>query len=90
MRPEVEKVPNMAGEQKGVMASKAGRLLRSVRLLLAREKSYDVTVAERSKRGRRLTKSVSTTRYVQHSFSYKVSQKGNFYHKKDIPNCNII
>ena len=49
-------------EQKVVMASKAGRLLRSVKLLLAREKSYDVSVAEGRKRGRILTKSVSTTR----------------------------
>ena len=52
----------VSGEQKVVMASRAGRLLRSVRLLLAREKSYDVSTAEGRKRGRRLTKSVSTTR----------------------------
>ena len=55
---------NVTREQKVVMASKAGRLLRSVKLLLAREKSYDVSVAEGRKRGRRLTKSVSTTRCV--------------------------
>ena len=54
---------NVSGEQKVMMASKAGKLLRSVKLLLAREKSYDVSVAEGRKRGRRLTKSVSTTRY---------------------------
>ena len=52
----------VTGEQKVVMASRAGRLLRSVKLLLAREKSYDVSTAEGRKRGRRLTKSVSTTR----------------------------
>lgn len=51
----------VTGEQKVVMASRAGRLLRSVKLLLAREKSYDVSTAEGRKRGRRLTKSVSTT-----------------------------
>ena len=36
-----------------VMASKASRLLKSVRLMLAREKSYDVSQAEEGKRGRK-------------------------------------
>ena len=62
-----------------MMASKAGKLLRSVKLLLAREKSYDVSVAEGRKRGRRLTKSVSTTRYeslqaVRHIYSRNLMQ----------------
>ena len=35
------------------MASKASRLLKSVRLMLAREKSYDVSQAEEGKRGRK-------------------------------------
>ena len=38
---------------KVVMASKASRLLKSVRLMLAREKSYDVSQAEEGKRGRK-------------------------------------
>ena len=46
-------------EPKIVMASRAGRLLRSVRLLLAREKSYDVSTAEGRRRGRP-AKSVSS------------------------------
>jgi len=40
-------------EAKVVMASKASRLLKSVRLMLAREKSYDVSQAEEGKRGRK-------------------------------------
>ena len=49
-------------EPRIVVASRAGRLLRSVRLLLAREKSYDVSTAEGRRRGRRPAKSVSSTR----------------------------
>lgn len=48
-------------EPRIVVASRAGRLLRSVRLLLAREKSYDVSTAEGRRRGRRPAKSVSST-----------------------------
>ena len=68
-RCDQEKVVDMetreVGDQhKVVMASKAGKLLKSVKLLLAREKSYDLSNAEGRKRNRRLTKSVSTTRYL--------------------------
>merc|ERR1712223_2189636 len=43
-------------EAKVVMASKASRLLKSVRLMLARERSYDVSQAEEGKRGREASK----------------------------------
>merc|ERR1712223_2253627 len=43
-------------EAKVVMASKASRLLKSVRLMLARERSYDVSQAEEGKRGRKASK----------------------------------
>ena len=49
----------VTGEQKVVMANRAGRLLRTVKLLLAREKSYDLSSAEGRKGGRRLSKSSS-------------------------------
>ena len=52
----------VSGEQKVVMANRAGRLLRTVKLLLAREKSYDLSSAEGRKGGRRLSKSSSTSR----------------------------
>ena len=65
-RAETEAAPEAVSSQppppepRIVVASRAGRLLRSVRLLLAREKSYDVSTAEGRRRGRRLgTKSVS-------------------------------
>ena len=60
--PEVVSSQPPPAEPKIVMASRAGRLLRSVRLLLAREKSYDVSTAEGRRRGRRPAKSVSSTR----------------------------
>ena len=49
----------VSGEQKVVMANRAGRLLKTVKLLLAREKSYDLSSAEGRKGGRRLSKSSS-------------------------------
>ena len=52
----------VSGEQKVVMANKAGRLLKTVKLLLAREKSYDLSSAEGRKGGRRLSKSSSMSR----------------------------
>ena len=52
----------VSGEQKVVMANRAGRLLRTVKLLLAREKSYDLSSAEGRKGGRRLSKSSSISR----------------------------
>ena len=52
----------VSGEQKVVMANRAGRLLRTVKLLLAREKSYDLSSAEGRKGGRRLSKSSSSSR----------------------------
>ena len=48
-----------------VMASKASRLLKSVRLMLAREKSYDVSQAEEGKRGRKSGRTVYHHRLVQ-------------------------
>ena len=55
----------MAVVGRGAVASKAGRLLRSVRLLLAREKSYDLSSAEgRKPRGRRVGKE-RNNRYVE-------------------------
>ena len=58
--PEVVSSPPPPPEPRIVVASRAGRLLRSVRLLLAREKSYDVSTAEGRRRGRRpQAKSVS-------------------------------
>ena len=68
MLPEPKLVPVMSqlghvpGEKKAAMANRAGRLLRTVKLLLAREKSYDLCSAEGRKGGRRLSKSSSTTR----------------------------
>ena len=53
---------SVSGEQKVVMANRAGRLLRTVKLLLAREKSYDLSSAEGRKGGRRLSKSSSSSR----------------------------
>ena len=47
------------------MASKASRLLKSVRLMLAREKSYDVSQAEEGKRGRKSGRTVYHHRFVQ-------------------------
>ena len=47
------------------MASKASRLLKSVRLMLAREKSYDVSQAEEGKRGRKSGRTVYHHRLVQ-------------------------
>jgi len=47
----------VSGEQKVVLASKASRLLKTVKLMLAREKSYNVSSAEGRKRGRKLQKS---------------------------------
>jgi len=52
--PQLELV---SGEQKVVLASKASRLLKTVKLMLAREKSYNVSSAEGRKRGRKLQKS---------------------------------
>ena len=52
----------VSGEQKVVMANRAGRLLKTVKLLLAREKSYDLSSAEGRKGGRRLSKSSSISR----------------------------
>ena len=46
----------VSGEQKVVLASKASRLLKTVKLMLAREKSYNVSSAEGRKRGRKQTK----------------------------------
>lgn len=60
--PEVVSSQPSQSEPRIVVASRAGRLLRSVRLLLAREKSYDVSTAEGRRRGRRPGKSVSSTR----------------------------
>ena len=48
-----------------VMASKASRLLKSVRLMLAREKSYDVSQAEEGKRGRKAGRTAYQHRFVQ-------------------------
>eukprot|EP00090_Calanus_glacialis_P013982 TRINITY_DN22614_c0_g1_i2.p1 TRINITY_DN22614_c0_g1~~TRINITY_DN22614_c0_g1_i2.p1 ORF type:complete len:826 (+),score=189.98 TRINITY_DN22614_c0_g1_i2:94-2571(+) len=47
----------VSGEQKVVLASKASRLLKTVKLMLAREKSYNVSSAEGRKRGRKQSKS---------------------------------
>ena len=47
------------------MASKASRLLKSVRLMLAREKSYDVSQAEEGKRGRKSGRTAYQHRFVQ-------------------------
>jgi len=52
--PQLELV---SGEQKVVLASKASRLLKTVKLMLAREKSYNVSSAEGRKRGRKVNKS---------------------------------
>ena len=49
--PKVSPVPVSKGQPKVVLASRAGRLLRSVRLLMAREKSYDVSQGRGSGRG---------------------------------------
>jgi len=57
--PQLELV---SGEQKVVLASKASRLLKTVKLMLAREKSYNVSSAEGRKRGRKLQKSGYQTR----------------------------
>ena len=46
------------------MASKASRLLKSVRLMLARERSYDVSQAEEGKRGRKASKTAYQHRFV--------------------------
>ena len=46
------------------MASKASRLLKSVRLMLAREKSYDVSQAEEGKRGRKSGRTAYQHRFV--------------------------
>ena len=46
------------------MASKASRLLKSVRLMLARERSYDVSQAEDGKRGRKASKTAYQHRFV--------------------------
>ena len=68
MLPEPKLVPVMnqlaevPGEKKVVMANRAGRLLRTVKLLLAREKSYDLCSAEGRGGGRRLSKCSSSTR----------------------------
>ena len=59
--PQLELV---SGEQKVVLASKASRLLKTVKLMLAREKSYNVSSAEGRKRGRKLQKSGYQTRWV--------------------------
>ena len=48
-----------------VMASKASRLLKSVRLMLAREKSYDVSQAEEGKRGRKSGRTAYQHRFVE-------------------------
>ena len=57
------------------MASKASRLLKSVRLMLAREKSYDVSQAEEGKRGRKAGRTAyhhrfgdKQTRITEHKF----------------------
>ena len=47
------------------MASKASRLLKSVRLMLAREKSYDVSQAEEGKRGRKAGRTAYQHRFVE-------------------------
>ena len=47
------------------MASKASRLLKSVRLMLAREKSYDVSQAEEGKRGRKSGRTAYQHRFVE-------------------------
>ena len=49
--PKVSPAPMSKGQPKVVLASRAGRLLRSVRLLMAREKSYDVSQGRGSGRG---------------------------------------
>ena len=49
--PKVSPAPVSKGQPKVVLASRAGRLLRSVRLLMAREKSYDVSQGRGSGRG---------------------------------------
>ena len=59
--PQLELV---SGEQKVVLASKASRLLKTVKLMLAREKSYNVSSAEGRKRGRKVNKSAYQHRCV--------------------------
>ena len=60
--PVMAQLSEVPGEKKGVMANRAGRLLRTVKLLLAREKSYDLTSAEGRKGGRRWSKTSSSSR----------------------------
>ena len=59
--PKVSPAPVSKGQPKVVLASRAGRLLRSVRLLMAREKSYDVSQGRGSGRGSAATRWVSCT-----------------------------
>ena len=54
----------VSGEQKVVLASKASRLLKTVKLMLAREKSYNVSSAEGRKRGRKQSKTAYQHRCV--------------------------
>jgi len=63
--PKVVPAPQLelvSGEQKVAMASKASRLLKTVKLMLAREKSYNVSSAEGRKRGRKQNKSAYSHR----------------------------
>ena len=65
--PKVVPAPQLelvSGEQKVAMASKASRLLKTVKLMLAREKSYNVSSAEGRKRGRKQNKSAYSHRCV--------------------------
>ena len=66
------------------MASKASRLLKSVRLMLAREKSYDVSQAEEGKRGRK----AGRTAY-QHRFVLKQTRPTHIYRFIEIKARNI-
>lgn len=61
--PVMAQLSEVPGEKKVVMANRAGRLLRTVKLLLAREKSYDLSSAEGRKGGRRWSKTSSASRW---------------------------
>ena len=65
------------------MASKASRLLKSVRLMLAREKSYDVSQAEEGKRGRKAGRTAYQHRFVEVlQIQIQPTNTGSYKYKK--------